>query len=186
MATKADAQTHKLRWNDVFKDVTSAGAEDESREWPNQDYFAAAVRCKNDLESLEKLHRICEDLEGRISLVSGPGSFARLSGVPVHALKHLEGKCWREVLTDASHLRLVWIGIANFGEALQGKGMDSGSARFGKIVAMVATRRLQKIGEPMKSESSRRNEIESERLLQKPYVPEFISSILRNPDSSRK
>src|SRR5262249_36084658 len=153
-------------------DVTSsAGAEDESREWPNQDYFAAAVRCKDDLESLEKLHRICEDLEGRISLMPGPGSFARLSRVPAHALKHLEGKCWREVLTESAHQRLVWIGIANFGEALQGKGMDSGSARFGKIVVMIATRRLQQIGEPMKPEHARRNEIENERLLQKPYVP---------------
>jgi len=180
MQDRADPMTQKLRWHDVFKDVSSsADADDESREWPNPDYFAAAVRCNHDRESLEKLYRLCEDLEGRINLITGPGSFARLAGVPIHALKNLDGHCWREVLTDPSHQRLVWLGIGNYGDTLQGKGMDSGSARFGKIISTVAAHRLQQMGEPAKAEQRRRHQYEIERMLEKPYLPRFIASLLQ-------
>jgi hypothetical protein len=180
MKDRAAAPAPKLRWNDVFKDVSSSvnDGDDESREWPDPDYFTAALRCKDDRTNMEKLYRICEDLESQVCLAPGPGSFVRLAGVPTHALRALEGRCWREVLTEPSYSRLVWVGVGNYGEALQGKGMDSGTVRFGKIVWTVAMIRLQRLGEPFKSEQRRHQQSEKEKMLQKPYLPRFIGNAL--------
>ena len=180
MKKSAEARPSSLiRWNEVFSEVSSSerDGDDGSREWPHPDYFAAASRCKKEDASLEKLRQLCDDLESTVSLIPGPGSFARLAGVPTHTLSRLGRRCWRDVLCDAQHSRLVWIAIGNYGDALQGKGMDSGSARIGRVFSTVATFRLEKMGEPLNAARRKQCAAEQQQLLNKDYLPKFIKDI---------
>lgn len=141
--------------------------------WPHPDYELAAHACGDDPVAFEKLRRLCEDLETRIQLTPGPGTLVRTAGIPIAPLRTIDGKRWREVLVDAQHGRLVWLGVRNFGLILTGAEMDSGTRRTGRVLHAVAVVRLEAL-----SERARDNPIEQAMLLQKPYLPRFILRIL--------
>lgn len=115
-------------------------------DWPHPDYATAAKVCAGDSEALEKLRRLCDDLESVITLSRAPGSFCRVAGVPIHVLEPLAGKTWREALTSKDLERTAWLGLRNFGEALRSRTMDSGTRRTGRIIWAVASAKLLAIG----------------------------------------
>ncbi len=172
----------ELRWKDLSHDVFEAVDDeaDPSKEWPTAGYAKAAQDCGGDCEALEKLRRVCEDLECAITLHHGPGTFRRTSGIPLDALKPLEGRCWREVLNDQSLKRLVWHGIKNFAQALKSKEMDSSSRRTGRIIHAVAVARLESIGEVESNPDRRQRDLNERRALSgKSYIPESVASVIR-------
>lgn len=150
-----------------------------SADWPHPDYADAAKACAGNSEALEKLRRLCDDLESAITLSRAPGSLCRVSGVPIHVLEPLAGKTWREALTSKHLERTAWLGLRNFGEALRSRTMDPGTRRTGRIVWTVASARLLAIGGGTHGDP-RPEEVRHacKSLLKRKYLPEFMKEAL--------
>jgi hypothetical protein len=162
---------------DVFSEETGPSAPAE--EWPHSDYSLAAKSCGDDRLSLEKLRGLCDDLESVVSLRTGPGSLSRLAGVPIDALKPLEGLCWREILMHEHLGRLAWLGLRNYGSVLKSGDMDHTTRRTGAIIYSVAVSRLERIGEIEPGPVRRRRNLELRKmLLKKTYLPLYLARIL--------
>lgn len=172
--------TTSARWNELLQDVfTSAQTPEAAAEWPDAEYAAAALLCRKDRVTLEKLRRLCEDLESLIALTPGPGSIVHASGVPADVLKRFENRCWREVLLDAGLPRLAWLALKNYGQALKGPAMDSGTRRAGAVIHAVAVARLEAAGETESDPQLRQNDLlERQGLRQKPYLTASLQQIL--------
>ena len=178
----AQLNSSDLEWRKVLAELSDCdcdGDSDASREWPHPDYFAAANACGGSREDLEKLRRLSEDLESVVQLFPGPGSFVRVSGAPTQHLSILDGRCWREVLTNANLGRLIWTALLRYGQALQTSRMDSGSRRTGRIFSAVACVRLGELGEKHDAApGAHDNAAELRQLRAKKYIPNFIQEIL--------
>lgn len=150
-----------------------------STDWPHPDYAEAARACVGDSEALEKLRRLCDDLESTITFSRAPGSLCRVSSVPIHVLEPLAGKTWREALTNRNLERTAWLGLRNFGEALRSRTMDPGTRRTGRILWAVASAKLLAIGGGT-HEAPRPEEVRHacKSLLKRKYLPGFLKEAL--------
>ena len=173
--------TSSARWSELLQDVFAEDAAPApDAEWPDAEYAAAAKACGNDRVTLEKLRRLCEDLESLVSLSPGPGALIHAAGVPLDALKPLNGRCWREVLLDHSLPRLACLALKNYGAALKGPGMDSGTRRAGAVIHAIAVARLEQFGEFERDPQLRElNTQERVALRQKRYLPARLANLLR-------
>jgi hypothetical protein len=169
------------RWNELVDDLfkTGGGTEDAAAEWPHPDYAAAAKACGPDRASLEKLRRLCEDLESIISLDPGPGTLIRVAGVPLDELRPLAGRCWREILLDENLGRAAWMGLRSYSEALKGPAMDSGTRRTGAVIHAVCVARLEASGEVANDERERGYDLAERKAIQKKlYMPASLARVL--------
>ncbi|MCK6472914.1 MAG: hypothetical protein L6R28_14315 [Planctomycetes bacterium] len=177
----AAGSSSKLRWNDLVQDVFQSGIQplDPDLEWPDPDYAAAAKRIGDDSETLDKLRQLCEDLESVVTLAPGPGSLRRVAGVPLDALRAIEGRCWRAALLDEKLSRTTLIGIRNYAAALKSRHMDACTRRAGAVIHAVAIARLEKLGE-FEADAHRREKQrqECQALAQKPYLPACLAAVL--------
>ena len=142
-------------------------------------------RCRSDPESLFKLEGLIEDLECKIHLRHGVGTFGRLTQVPLQVLKSLEGRPWIEVLLDGGLDRVVWSGIRNYARALKAKPMDPISKRTGRVLHALAIARLEAFGEVEQDDCARRYHLRERWVLEwKPYMPKRLVEVLRCADRS--
>lgn len=150
-------------------------------DWPHPDYAETAKACAGDSEAMEKLRRLCDDLESAISLIRSPGSLCRVSGVPIHVLEPLAGKTWREALTCRNLERTAWLGLRNFSEALRSRTMDPGTRRTGRIIWAVASAKLLAMGGGTHGEP-RPEEVRHacKSLLKRKYLPKFLRHALND------
>lgn len=178
--------TESSRWSKMIEDVFGMDARrhDPVLDWPDPGYALAAEACGTDREALSKLRRLCEDLECVVDLTPTPGSFARLAGVPLDTLAALGGRCWREILLDASLPVNAWRGIARFGAALKAREMDAGTRRCGAVLHATAIARLEALGFYEKGARFREiSQTERRALLEKPYLPPQVAQILSSSRS---
>lgn len=170
------------RWSKMVEDVFGMDVRrhDPVLDWPDPGYAHAAEACGDDREALSKLRRLCEDLECIVDLTPTPGSFARLAGVPLEELAVLGGRCWREILLDASLPVNAWRGIARFGTALKAREMDAGTRRCGAVLHATAIARLEAMG-IYERDTDLRGRIRAERraLIGKAYLPPPIVRVLK-------
>jgi len=164
---------------ELLADVLQEGIGRSHNEWPDPSYAHVASAIADDRRELAKLERLCDDLESTLSLRPGPGSLVHLARTGRGPWEPLKGRCWREVITDASLGTLVWEGVKNLSRALKGRQMDSGTRRTGMILHAVAVKRLESLG-LVEADTAKRKRHLSERqaVLAKPYLPKFIATVL--------
>lgn len=154
---------------------------DQRHEWSHPDYAAAAIACEGNEPAQAKLAQLAHDLECRLNLAPGPGTFLRLARFTKDDLKSLAGRCWREVLTDSTAGPRVWAAIRNFSTVLKAEQMDDASRRTGVVLHAVAIKRLEEGGEiEADIKSRKRHMAEREFVCAQTYVPAFILTILRD------
>jgi hypothetical protein len=179
----AGPSTHStnLRLKDLLVDVLKEPPARGPIDWPDPAYGRAADAIADDNRSLEKLERLCEDLESTVCLRPGPGALVHLVRTPRQVWEPLEGRCWREILIDASLSPLVWEGLKNYSRVMKGPQMDSSTRRTGLVLHAVAIKRLESSGFVETDTAKRKRHLEERKaLLIKPYLPDFIAAILKN------
>ena len=181
MADRNTAASTNLRLKDLLSDVLKENSAKAPADWPHPSYARAAAAIAGDGPSLAKLERLCDDLESTVCLRPGPGMLVQLVRTPRQVWEPLEGHCWREILSDASLSPLVWEGIKNYSRVLKSPQMDMGTRRTGLILHAVAVRRLETAGFVETDTAKRNRHLEERKALQtKPYLPDFIATILND------
>jgi hypothetical protein len=180
MADHPAFASSSIRLKDLLGDVLKENTGKGTSDWPDPAYARVASAIADDGRSMEKLERLCEDLESTICLRPGPGAFVHLVRTPRKVWEPLEGRCWREILVGSWIDPLVWEGLKNFARALKSPQMDTSTRRTGLILHAVAVRRLEAAGFVETDPEKRKRHLEERRvLLTKPYLPDFILNILK-------
>jgi hypothetical protein len=180
MADRSASTSANLRLKDLLVDVLQENTSKGPSDWPDASYARAANALAGDGRSLAKLERLCEDLESTVCLRPGPGALVHLTQTPRQVWEPVEGHCWREILTDASLSPWVWEGLKNYSLAMMSPHMDAGSRRTGLVLHAIAMKRLEAAGYMETDTAKRKRHLaEREKLLAKPYLPDFIVTILK-------
>lgn len=164
-----------MRLDDLMNDVMSETA----LEWPLQSYADAARACENE-EDRTKLRALCDDLETAFIWQSGLGGVQRLARDSSGCLRPLQGRLWREILTDTTLSVHQWECIRTLARVYLSRDMDATTRRTAMILEAVAQSRLMLAGVyPFEAEDRRRIAADRKFILERPYLPDFVASTLK-------